>query len=137
MIIHNLGGWKRIQKQKWQPRICEAKVKHNRKRSLDNSINVLINNAGMASMNHSLLTPLSTVNKIFDTISSCLTNLHLRHYGIPNDNKTYTAIPYIAVNTPSYGSEFSDFYNVIGYTILSLIDEIQYINNHQFAYINK
>ena len=30
-------------------------------------LDVLINNAGMASMNHSLLTPLSTVNKLFDT----------------------------------------------------------------------
>jgi len=30
-------------------------------------LDVLINNAGMASMNHTLLTPLSTVNKLFDT----------------------------------------------------------------------
>lgn len=30
-------------------------------------LDVLINNAGMASMNHSVLTPLSTVNKLFDT----------------------------------------------------------------------
>ncbi|MDB5249639.1 MAG: 3-oxoacyl-[acyl-carrier-protein] reductase [Segetibacter sp.] len=30
-------------------------------------LDVLINNAGIASMNHSMLTPLSTVKKIFDT----------------------------------------------------------------------
>jgi 3-oxoacyl-[acyl-carrier protein] reductase len=30
-------------------------------------LDVLINNAGMASMNHTLLTPLSTVTKLFDT----------------------------------------------------------------------
>lgn len=30
-------------------------------------LDVLINNAGIASMNHTLLTPLSTVNKLFDT----------------------------------------------------------------------
>lgn len=30
-------------------------------------LDVLINNAGMASMNHTLLTPLTTVNKLFDT----------------------------------------------------------------------
>jgi 3-oxoacyl-[acyl-carrier protein] reductase len=30
-------------------------------------LDILINNAGMASMNHTLLTPLSTVNKLFDT----------------------------------------------------------------------
>lgn len=30
-------------------------------------LDVLINNAGMASMNHTLLTPLNTVNKLFDT----------------------------------------------------------------------
>ncbi|MDI6046665.1 SDR family NAD(P)-dependent oxidoreductase [Flavobacterium yafengii] len=30
-------------------------------------LDVLINNAGMASMNHTILTPLSTVNKLFDT----------------------------------------------------------------------
>jgi len=30
-------------------------------------LNVLINNAGMASMNHTILTPLITVNKLFDT----------------------------------------------------------------------
>jgi 3-oxoacyl-[acyl-carrier protein] reductase len=30
-------------------------------------LDVLINNAGMASLNHTLLTPVSTVNKLFDT----------------------------------------------------------------------
>jgi 3-oxoacyl-[acyl-carrier protein] reductase len=30
-------------------------------------LDVLINNAGMASLNHSLLTPVSTVKKLFDT----------------------------------------------------------------------
>jgi 3-oxoacyl-[acyl-carrier protein] reductase len=30
-------------------------------------IDVLVNNAGMASLNHSLLTPISTVKKLFDT----------------------------------------------------------------------
>lgn len=30
-------------------------------------LDVLINNAGMASLNHSLLTPISTVKKLFDT----------------------------------------------------------------------
>lgn len=30
-------------------------------------LDILINNAGMASMNHTLLTPLSTVKKLFDT----------------------------------------------------------------------
>lgn len=30
-------------------------------------LDVLINNAGMASMNHTVLTPLTTVNKLFDT----------------------------------------------------------------------
>ena len=36
-------------------------------RSKFGRLDVLINNAGVASMNHSLLTPLSTVKKIFDT----------------------------------------------------------------------
>jgi 3-oxoacyl-[acyl-carrier protein] reductase len=36
-------------------------------RSCYNSLDILINNAGIASMNHVLLTPLKTVHKIFDT----------------------------------------------------------------------
>ena len=75
------------------------------------------------------------INKIFDTISSCLTNLHLRNYGIPNDNNNFTAIPYIAVNTPSFGSEFSDIYFVIAYTILSLIGKQSDNHNYIINYI--
>ena len=36
-------------------------------RSNGNGLDILINNAGVASMNHTLLTPLSTVNKLMQT----------------------------------------------------------------------
>lgn len=36
-------------------------------RKKHNRLDVLINNAGIAAMNHTILTPLSTVNKLFDT----------------------------------------------------------------------
>ena len=36
-------------------------------RSYCNGLDILINNAGVASMNHTLLTPLSTVNKLMQT----------------------------------------------------------------------
>ena len=36
-------------------------------RKTEERLDVLINNAGIASMNHSLLTPMATVNKIIQT----------------------------------------------------------------------
>ncbi len=117
------------------------------------------------------------ISKIFNTVASSLTQLHLRNYGVPSKNITnntnttsnnydvddlddiykinfatgcddsktypdnvkslnktedkliYCAIPYSAVNTPDYGSEFADYYNILAYTILSFTDSKSDLNN--------
>ena len=45
----------------------EVKKMFNQIRKTYGRLDVLVNNAGVASMNHSVLTPISTVRKIFDT----------------------------------------------------------------------
>jgi hypothetical protein len=67
---------------------------------------------------------------IINILPNILTKIHGIHYGMTNtttikNKKTEIrdmyAIPYIAANTPSKNSEFSDYYYKITYTILSIL----------------
>lgn len=79
---------------------------------------------------------------IYDSFVDALGMLHRKDYGITNrSNKKgdIIAIPFIATNEPSYGSEFSDPYLTLVLTILSCkyskLSEIQIVNLINNAYL--
>ena len=81
---------------------------------------------------------LHIIYKIVKNIIPSIThNIHNVHFGLTIDehtimstelkqinNRSLFAVPYLAANVPSEHSEFSDYYYVIGYTILSYINKL-------------
>jgi 3-oxoacyl-[acyl-carrier protein] reductase len=94
-------------------------------------IDILINNAGVASMNHSLLTPLSTVQKIFST-NVYGTFLMCREVGKVMSKKKYGRI----INISTVGVPFRLEGEAIYTASKSAVEMLSKILSKEFAYAN-
>lgn len=99
------------------------------------NINITTNKEKMYKYFHILH---KSVKYIIPSIMKSVCN---KHYGLINDDKNeyYFAVPYVADNTPSVDSVFTDTYYKIGYTILVLmydglsIDKLRFIVDYMFS----